>query len=75
MARFELELGALVQFAGAQFAGLETGHMATEVSYRIEQLLMLDDGATLYRIRCDAEPFDHVVSARQLARVINSSQA
>lgn len=75
MARLELEIGALVQFAGAQFAGLETGHMAPEVSYRIEQLMMLDDGATLCRIRCDAEPFDRVVSAWQLARVLNSSQA
>jgi hypothetical protein len=70
MSRRELEVGAFVQFSG-----LETGHMAPEASYRIEQLLTLDSGATLYKIRSDAEPFDRIANGRQLTRTSNKSQA
>jgi hypothetical protein len=62
MSRRELEVGSFVQITG-----FEVGQMAPEASYRIEQLLTLDGGATLYKIRCEAEPFDRVVAARQLA--------
>ena len=41
---------------------------APEASYRIEQLLTLRDGAILYKIRNDAEPFDRVVAERDLSR-------
>lgn len=61
MSRRELEIGAFVQVIG-----LEVGQMAPEASYRIEQLLTLDGGATLYKVRTDAEPFDRVVTAQQL---------
>jgi hypothetical protein len=61
MSRLELEIGSFVRFCG-----LETGHMAPEASYRIEQLLKLDCGGTLYKIRSDAEPFDRVVAEQQL---------
>ena len=64
MARHELEIGALVHITG-----LEVGHAVPEASYRIEQLLQIDGGATLYKIRCDAEPFDRVVAAPVLTRV------
>ncbi|MFA5898456.1 MAG: hypothetical protein WC829_05025 [Hyphomicrobium sp.] len=61
MSRRELEIGSFVQVSG-----LEAGNMLPEASYRIEQLLRLNDGVTLYKIRNDAEPFDHVVTERQL---------
>jgi hypothetical protein len=48
--------------------GLETGLLAPEATYRIEQLLTLDDGATLYKIRHENEPFDRIVSERDLGR-------
>lgn len=61
MSRRELDIGSLVSFAG--FA---TGRAAPEASYRIEQLLPLGDGDTLYKIRNDAEPFDRVVAEGEL---------
>jgi hypothetical protein len=61
MSRHELDIGSLVSIAG--FA---TGHAAPEASYRIEQLLRLGDGDTLYKIRNDAEPFDRVVAEAEL---------
>lgn len=70
MSRRELEIGSFVQFCG-----LETGQMAPEASYRIEQLLKLDCGSTLYKIRSDAEPFDRMVTEEQLAASSNQSRA
>lgn len=61
MSRRELDVGSFVHFSG-----LETGHMAPEATYRIEQLLKLEDGATLYKIRNEVEPFDRVVAERDL---------
>lgn len=69
MSRRELEIGSFVQITG-----FEMGQMAPEASYRIEQLLKLDGGATLCKIRSDAEPFDRVVSARQLTRIPSGTQ-
>ena len=63
MSRRELDVGSFVHFTG--FA---TGYAAPEASYRIEQLLKLRDGATLYKISNDAEPFDRVVAERDLAQ-------
>lgn len=61
MSQRELEIGSFVHFSG-----LETGQMAPDASYRIEQLLKLDSGERLYKIRSSAEPFDHVVAEQQL---------
>lgn len=69
MSRRELEIGSFVQITG-----FEVGQMAPEASYRIEQLLKLDDGDTLYKVRCDEEPFDRVVAAQQLTRIFTSSR-
>ena len=63
MARRELDVGSFVFVSG-----LVTGLLAPEASYRIEQLLTLDDGDTLYKVRHDAEPFDRVVSERDLSK-------
>ncbi len=67
MPRRELEVGSFVQVTG-----FEVGQMAPEASYRIEQLLTIDGGATLYKIRCETEPFDRVVAARQLSPFVSS---
>jgi hypothetical protein len=64
MSRRELEIGAFVQISG-----LEVGQMPPEASYRIEQLLELDGGPTLYKVRSDAEPFDRIVAGPQLSRI------
>ncbi|MFN3625590.1 MAG: hypothetical protein ACK4TP_16190 [Hyphomicrobium sp.] len=69
MAQRELEIGSFVQITG-----LEVGQMAPEASYRIEQLLTLGDGATLYKIRREDEPFDRVVGAHQLTCIATSSR-
>jgi hypothetical protein len=50
------------------FTGFVTGYSPPEASYRIEQLMQLGDGAVLYKIRNDAEPFDRVVADRDLIR-------
>ncbi len=63
MSRRELDVGSFVHFSG-----LETGLLAPEASYRIEQLLKLAGGDTLYKIRHDAEPFDRVVAERDLSQ-------
>ena len=61
MSRRELDVGSFVHFTG-----FTTGYAAPEASYRIEQLMQLGDGAVLYKIRNDAEPFDRVVADRDL---------
>ena len=63
MSRRELEVGSFVHLLG-----LESGLLAPEATYRIEQLLTLGDGATLYKVRHENEPFDRVVSERDLGR-------
>lgn len=62
MADREWEVGSIVQLTG-----LEIGLMVPDASYRIEQLLKPDAGAQqLYRVRRDDEPFDRVVTAREI---------
>jgi hypothetical protein len=63
MSRRELAIGSFVHLSG-----LEAGLAAPEASYRIEQLLKLEGGKTLYKVRNDAEPFDRVVGERDLGR-------
>jgi len=70
MSRRELEIGCFVRFTG-----LEARNVAPDASYRIEQQLKLGDGATLYKIRNDAEPFDRVVDERELTRTPPISRA
>jgi hypothetical protein len=57
----ELSIGAVVRCRPEM---LVTGSGLLE--YRIEELLRLADGATLYWIKSDAEPFQRVVSERDL---------
>ena len=52
----ELDVGVIVQFRRVAAAN---GAVARE--YRIKQLLRLQDGATLYKIKSEAEPFHRVV--------------
>ncbi len=35
-------------------------------TFRIEELLQLDDGLVLYKVKNEAEPFDRIVDAREL---------
>ncbi len=63
MSRRELAIGSFVHFTA-----LESGPAASSCEYRIEQLLALDEGQTLYKIKADAEPFDRVVAERDLTR-------
>jgi hypothetical protein len=51
-----------------QFTGFITGYPVPEATYRIEQLMLLGDGAVLYKIRNEAEPFDRVVADRDLTQ-------
>lgn len=60
----ELDVGSLVQLGC-----VPTGYATPEAAYRIEQRLKLDDGALLYKVRCEAEPFDRIVAAGDLMRL------
>ena len=62
----ELHVGAKVQFARPErVAGMPKAAAAV---YRVENLLKTADGATLYTIKSDAEPFERLVSASDLDR-------
>lgn len=61
MSQRELEIGSFVKVCG-----LDSVRMSAQAPYRIEQLLRLDTGTRLYKIRSDAEPFDRVVDEQQL---------
>ena len=37
------------------------------IEYRIEQLVRLDSGVTLYKIKSEMEPFDRIVDEADLA--------
>lgn len=56
----ELDVGTIVHFMQATVC-------ASPRDYRIEQLVLLEGGVRLYRIKSDAEPFDRIVAARDLA--------
>jgi hypothetical protein len=62
MSKRELDVGAIVHLP----------HMATTArdgaaTFRIEELLRLEDGMTLYKVKCEAEPFDRIVAECDLA--------
>jgi hypothetical protein len=61
MSERELSVGAVVR-CRREMAVNGSGSF----EYRIEELLRLADGATLYWIKSDAEPFQRVVSERDL---------
>lgn len=61
MSERELRVGAVVRCRRVTVV-----NGSGQLEYRIEELLHLADGATLYWIRCDAEPFLRVVSERDL---------
>jgi len=61
MSRRELPIGSFVHFTAMTGAPAASGW-----EYRIEQLVRLDEGPTLYKIKADAEPFDRVVAERDL---------
>lgn len=59
-----LEIGMTVHFARLAFGSGTDAH-----EFRVMQLLHLDGGAMLYRIKCESEPFDRVVAEADLANV------
>jgi hypothetical protein len=61
----DLHIGAQVHFADPERAGMPKAAAAV---YRVENLLKTADGATLYTIKSDAEPFERLVSASDLNR-------
>jgi hypothetical protein len=62
MSKRELNVGSIVHFAPQHRA-----NGADIPAYRIEQRLELKDGATLYKIRSETEPFDRIVGEGDLA--------
>lgn len=62
MSRRELNVGSIVHFTRVDRAS-----GAGTATYRIEQLFTLEDGAMLYKIRSEAEPFDRIVCECDLA--------
>ncbi len=61
MSKCRLDVGAIVHLP----------HMATTsngtATFRIEALLRLDNGITLYKIKSETEPFDRIVAECDLA--------
>ena len=62
MSKRRLDVGAIVHIR--HFAAAASNGAAT---FRIEGLLRLDDGGTLYKVKSDTEPFDRIVAERDLA--------
>jgi hypothetical protein len=53
--------------AAVQLPRITTAARASETTYRIEALLRLDNGITLYKVKSETEPFDRIVSECDLA--------
>jgi hypothetical protein len=66
MSTRELNVGATVHFA--RTVRIDAMPKAEAAVYRVENLLKMPDGATLYTIGCEAEPFERVVAAGDLDR-------
>ena len=64
MSTQKLDVGATVHFTRS--VRVEAMPKAEAAVYRVENLLKLPDGATLYTISCEAEPFERVVAASDL---------
>ena len=66
MSRRQLNVGATVHFT--RTVRIDAMPKAEAAVYRVEQLLKLPDGATLYTIKSETEPFERVVSEYDLDR-------
>jgi hypothetical protein len=62
MSKRQLDVGAIVHI---RHVAVTTGDDAAR--FRIQELLVLDDGSTVYKVRNDFEPFDRIVGERDLA--------
>jgi hypothetical protein len=61
MAELTLNVGSFVMLPHIA-ATTRTG----PATFRIEELLTLDDGLILYKVKSEAEPFDRIVDEREL---------
>lgn len=59
MSSRELDVGTIVHFLCESARG-------TIAQYCVQELLFIEDGAVLYRIKSDAEPFDRIVAEGDL---------
>jgi len=66
MSTRQLNVGATVNFT--RTLRVDAMPAAQAAVYRVENLLRMPDGATLYTIRCEAEPFERVVAESDLDR-------
>jgi hypothetical protein len=66
MSRRQLNVGATVHFT--RTVRIDAMPKAEAAVYRVEQLLKLPDGAMLYTIKSETEPFERVVSEYDLDR-------
>ena len=62
MSKRRLNVGAIVHIRQVSLTARDGA-----ATFRIEELLRLDDGGTLYKVKSDIEPFDHIVAERDLA--------
>ena len=60
----KLDVGATVRFTLPE--RFEAMPKAEAAVFRVESLLKMPDGGTLYTIRSEAEPFERVVAASDL---------
>jgi hypothetical protein len=63
MSKRRLDVGAIVYLSSIT-ATARNGATA----FRIEELLRLDDGLTLYKVRSETEPFDRIVAECDLTQ-------
>jgi hypothetical protein len=66
MSTRELNVGATVHFS--RTVRIDAMPKAEAAVYRVENMLKMPDGATLYTIKSEAEPFERVVAASDLDR-------
>ncbi len=62
MPKRQLHVGAIVHIRHVALTSRDGA-----ASFRIEELVRLDDGDTLYKVKNDAEPFDRIVAEGDLA--------
>ena len=62
MSKRKLDVGAVVHIRHVAVTARDGA-----ATFRIEELLRLDDGSTLYKVKSDAEPFDRIVAECDLA--------
>jgi hypothetical protein len=67
MEKRRLDVGAIVQLAHTHRAHVATTSHHAAVAFRIEELLRLDNGITLYKVKSENEPFDRIVAECDLA--------